>query len=80
MESGATAKKYMICVSCGPNANKCVRQNTLCKNPRAFMSEEAYDKISRVWMLSKRHTKVEEKMFLYNYYDYYTHFYDDDIY
>ena len=76
--SWAAAKPYAICVSCGPEAKRCVKRNAPCRNPRITVSEEAYDNMVRTWTLAKRPAKMEERNFVYNYYDYYTHFYEDE--
>lgn len=76
--SGAAARRYAICVSCGPEAHKCVKRNALCRNPRIEVNEKAYEKAARAWMLARRSAKIRERNFLYNYYDYYRHFYEEE--
>lgn len=76
--NSASAAKYLICASCGPDAKKCLRQNALCNNPRVAVDRKAYEKVTRAWVFAKRPQKMIERNFMYNYYDYYVHDYDDE--
>lgn len=78
MDPGAVAKRFTLCASCGPEAKRCVRRNASCRNPRVEVDQKAYEKATRAWMLAKRPSKTEERAFVFNYYDYYTHLYEDD--
>lgn len=71
MNFGAFVDKYKLCVSCGPDAKKCTRRNPSCKNPTVAVSQETYEKVSRIWLIAKRTSRMEESTFLFNYYEYY---------
>lgn len=70
MDPGAVVGRHAFCVSCGPNAKKCVRKNASCRDPKIELNEKAYEKAKRAWMLAKRRTNARERAFVFNYYDY----------